>query len=262
MQGHECECRSRRSYVGFEIRNVGVPGHIAAVSAYLVVLLVHLTGQIFAPYSFVTGASQVFLMPALAAILLSVTITPRTRLVNLALIALFFSWIGDTLPRFLSGDAGFLAMMSGFLVAHISYISAFYPYRRQSIISKPLLIVPYLAAAVALVTVCFHGAELFFVPIVLYTAVIVGMAILATGISMTGAIGAIIFLISDSLIALGAFADFSLPGQGFWIMLTYVLGQSLLVHSIVVRDERTRSSFVSTKAKGPATGRPLPGRTM
>ena len=40
------------------------------------------------------------------------------------------------------------------------------------------------------------------------------------------------FLVSDALIALRAFADVELPAHSFWVMLTYVFGQALLVAAV------------------------------
>lgn len=228
--------------MGFEFRGTGAPAHIAAVSAFLIVFLVHLTGQVFIARSFITEASQVLLMPALAAILFSATACPRMRIVKLGFVALFFSWLGDTLPRFMNDDAGFFAMVAGFLVAQCVYIAAFSPYRRRSIASKPLYVAPYIAVAIILLALCFDNAGVLFIPIAAYATVIVIMAILATGLGPTGLIGGVIFLVSDSLIALGAFTDFSLPGQGFWVMLTYVIGQTLLIQAIIGQEERNTLS--------------------
>ena len=247
---------------GIDIRGTGAPAHITAVAALLIVFLVHLTGQIFARFSFITEASQVLLMPALAAILLSATVKPRMRIVKLGFVALFFSWVGDTLPRFMSGDAGFLAMIGGFLVAQCVYIIAFAPYRRRSILTKPLCAAPYMAAVVVLLALCFEGAGTLFVPVALYAVVIVAMAILATGLSTTGAIGGIVFLVSDSLIALDAFAGLALPGQGFWVMLTYVIGQTLLIQAIIGHEERntvTRTPRGNGWTASPREQRPTNG---
>lgn len=222
------------------MRDMLLPTHLAAIAALSIVSLVHLTGQLFASASFVTQVSQVLLMPALAALLMTATLPPRSRLVQLGLVALLFSWVGDTLPRFLSGDAALLGMIAGFLVAQIVYAMAFYPYRRRSIASKPLLVAPYLAAAVVLLAVCIPGAGVLAVPIIIYAAAIVVMAVLATGLGSVGAVGGVLFLLSDSLIALRAFTDIALPGHSFWVMLTYIAGQILLVHAILGHEERNR----------------------
>lgn len=218
----------------------GVPAHIAATSALLVVVLVHLIGQLFVPSSFATQASQVLLMPALAGVLYAATSRPRPLLVKLGLLALFFSWLGDTVPRFLSGDAGFLAMVGGFLLAQAVYVIALWPYRSRSIAAKPLLVAPYVAVAIALLSLCVGSAGALAVPITIYAGVIVAMAVLATGLSFTAACGGAVFLLSDSLIALNAFADVTLPGHGFWVMVTYVLGQSLLVQAIIRQSEQAQ----------------------
>lgn len=209
---------------------------LVAISAFLVTVIIHLLGQLFSPHAVITEATQVLLMAFLAPVLWVSTNAPRSRFVKIALLALFFSWLGDTLPRFLDGDAGFLAMIAGFLLAQICYMIAFWPYRDRSILKRPVLIAPYVAVAIGLVALCADGAGSLLLPVILYAAVIVGMAILATGLGAYATVGAIIFLVSDALIALRAFADFTLPAHGFIVMLTYVLGQSLLIYSISLHD--------------------------
>jgi hypothetical protein len=59
------------------------------------------------------------------------------------------------------------------------------------------------------------------------------MAVLATGLGWVAGIGGALFFLSDSFIALRAFADVTLPAHGFWVMLTYILGQTLLVLAVV-----------------------------
>lgn len=209
-----------------------VPAIIAATAAFYVVVLIHLVGQLFSPASAITEVSQVLLMATLGVKLWVNTHSPRGRLVQLGLAALFFSWVGDTLPRFLDGDGGFLAMIGGFLVAQACYVVAFWPYRKNSILSKPLLIIPYALAAIALVALCGEGAGSLLVPVIVYAIVILAMAVLATGLGPYATAGGVIFLVSDALIALRAFADFTLPAHGFFVMLTYIVGQGLLVYAI------------------------------
>ena len=62
---------------------------------------------------------------------------------------------------------------------------------------------------------------------------VVTMAVLATGLGWVAGIGGALFFVSDSLIALRAFADVTLPAHGFWVMLTYIVGQTLLVLAVV-----------------------------
>ena len=64
------------------------------------------------------------------------------------------------------------------------------------------------------------------VPVLVYGACLGTMAVLSTGVNLVTAVGGALFLVSDGLIALDAFAPgFDLPGQGFWVMATYVAAQ-------------------------------------
>lgn len=209
---------------------------MAPLVAFALVAIGHLAAQLIAPGGVAAGATQVLLMPALAMVLLASTPLPRSRLVRLTLLALAFSWLGDSLPQVLDGDTGFAVMLGCFLVAQLAYAAAFWPRREDSILRRPVLIVPYLAAAAFLVAWCWSGAGALAPAVVVYALAIVTMAVLATGIDAVAGAGAVLFLISDALIALRAFAGFEIPPSGFWVMLTYALGQFLIVAAVAHRD--------------------------
>lgn len=217
-----------------------LPGLIAFVAA----TLVHLTMQVIAPEGTLAGLTQVLLMPALAWVLLTGTRLPRSRLVRFVLLALALSWLGDTLPRFVgdNSELGFGLMLGAFLLAQLAYIAAFLPLRRRSIVrARPVLLAPYVLALAALIALTASGAGIFLTAVILYGLAIVTMAVLATGIDLVATIGAVVFLASDALIALWAFADLDLPGHGFWVMLTYCLGQGLLVVAVAHHDRTIRA---------------------
>ncbi|HET7725490.1 MAG TPA: lysoplasmalogenase family protein, partial [Propionibacteriaceae bacterium] len=67
------------------------------------------------------------------------------------------------------------------------------------------------------------------VPLAVYAVVLTAMALLASGLGPLATAGGLVFLLSDSLLALRVFAYPSVPTLGVWIMLTYVLGQALIV---------------------------------
>uniref|UniRef100_UPI00404A1451 hypothetical protein n=1 Tax=Brachybacterium sp. GPGPB12 TaxID=3023517 RepID=UPI00404A1451 len=52
------------------------------------------------------------------------------------------SWAGDTLPRFLDGQAQFLAMLGAFLLAQIVYALALWPPRGGSLLARPAAVSP------------------------------------------------------------------------------------------------------------------------
>jgi uncharacterized membrane protein YhhN len=210
-----------------------VPGLVLVV-----VTAVHLVAQLVAPEGAVAEVTQPLLMPALAAVLVT-GMSSRPRLVRLTLVALLFSWLGDTVPRFVGDDVGFLAMVGCFLLAQVAYVVAFWPARHASLASRPLLVVPYLVALVVLVALCREGAGDLLVPVVVYGVALAAMAVLATGLGPVAGVGGAVFMLSDSLIALRAFADVELPAHSFWVMLTYVVGQALLVTAVRARAADT-----------------------
>ena len=200
---------------------------LAAVSAG------HLGAQLIDPDGIIASLTQVLLMPVLAWFLVSTVPSTRPRLVRLTLLALGFSWLGDTLPRFASEDAGFLLMVGCFLLAQLTYAVAFLPYWRASIVRRRPILVPYAAGLARLVAVTHVRAGPLLVPLIFYGLALGTMAVLATGLGWVAGIGGALFFVSDSLIALRAFADVTLPAHGFWVMLTYLVGQTLLVLAVV-----------------------------
>src|SRR5699024_10512217 len=107
-----------------------------------VVALVHLTGQLAGP-TLLAHSTQVLLMPALAGVLLAGTTAPRGRLVHLVLVALLFSWLGDSVTRFTTGDTSFLLMVGFFLSAQLVYVVALWPYRHASLLRRPAALAAY-----------------------------------------------------------------------------------------------------------------------
>lgn len=216
---------------------------LLAVLVAAAVTLVHLVTQFVAPNSWLAGGTQVLLMPALAAVLMTAAPRPLSRLVRLALLALFFSWLGDTVPRFVEGDGGFLAMVGFFLLAQVVYAVAFWPWRDRSVLRRPALLAPYVVGVLALVGYVGAHAGSMIAPVTVYGIALATMAVLATGLGRVAAVGGLVFMLSDSLIALRAFAGLDLPASGFWVMLTYVAAQALLVRAVLT----TTSSDTSTR---------------
>ena len=217
-----------------------------AGAAFVAVSLLHL-GAHLTGHEALADRSQWLLMPLLALTLALATrpVGPgarRPRLVRLLLVALVASWLGDTAPDLAPEGAGFLVMVGFFLVAQAVLVAAFWPYRDRSVLAlgaptggaaRRSLLVPYLAALVALVAACAPGADALLVPVVVYGVALVSMAVLATGVNRLTWAGGAIFLVSDALIALDAFADgYALPRHGFWVMLTYIVAQALVAAGV------------------------------
>ena len=213
----------------------------AAVLAFAAVTAVHLASQALG-HRQAADLTQVLLMPLLALVLLRATRAPRSREVRLVLVALGFSWLGDTLPRLADGDAALLTMIGCFLLAQLVYAAAFWPFRHRSVLNRPLALLPYLLAGATIVGLSAREAGALLPAVAVYALAILAMAVLATGRGRVAAIGAAVFVLSDALIALDAFGVLTLPAHAVWVMATYVAAQVLLVLGVLAGERAAAGS--------------------
>lgn len=218
--------------------NLNKAGRLSLL-CFAAVSTLHLFAQLTAPGRWLCDLTQVLLMPLLAGFVLAVSSLPQTVVLRWAMAGIFFAWLGDSLPRFLDGDAGFLSMVAGFLAAQICYIVALTGWFKDSILMRPAWLLPYALALVGLVMLCAPGAGALLVPILVYGLELAAMAVLATGAGTLGAVGGAIFFISDAMIALRSFAAIEIGFSGFWIMATYTIGQLLLILSILTKEAQS-----------------------
>ena len=213
----------------------------AALTAYALAAVSNLTG-IATGYGALANVAQRMLMPTLVIAFLLMTAraqAPLPRLRGAVLIALAFSWLGDALPDVVPHDVTFLAMVGAFLLAQVAYIVGFLPFRRESLF-RPLTLIPYAVALVALLLATAPRAGALALPVVVYGATLTVMAVLATGVNVVTGVGAAIFMLSDSLIALGAFRGWGSTGLSLAIMATYAVAQLLLVLGVLQRLRESR----------------------
>src|SRR5262245_25734227 len=176
----------------------------ALLAPYLLVAAVHLTCDL-AGWNALASATQVLLMPALALFLVASARRP-TRLVRLIRWALLFSWLGDSAPRLLDGDAAFGTMLGFFLIAQICYIRAFRPFSGGSVLRvRRGWLAPYVVALVVLLAACVPAAGVLAPAVIVYGVCLATMAVYSTGVNPLTWAGGAVFMVSDSLIALDAF---------------------------------------------------------
>lgn len=171
----------------------------------------------------------------LIGVLVAVTPEPVGHAYQLFLIAgLLFSVAGDIL---LIDEARRLKAGVGcFLVAHLWYSAAFVS--AGATVATPLLVGVALAYGVSIVGYIWPHAKGFRGPAVAYTAVVLIMALLAGEAALAGslpragyaAVGAVLFVISDSLLSINHFAR-SIPAKTVLVMTTYVAAQLLIAMS-------------------------------
>lgn len=206
-------------------------------AALALVTLAHLAAQLVG-HDGASDATQVLLMPAVAAWLAARTAPgPRQRLVRVFLLGLTFSWVGDTAPRLLDADAGFLAMVGAFFVAQVIYAVALWPLRRGSAAARaPWSLVGYAAALAGVVAVCAQEAGPLLPAVVVYAAALATTSVLAWGLGTAAGVGGLVFLASDAMIALREFAPWFEPPQGgLLVMGTYIAAQALLADAVARR---------------------------
>jgi uncharacterized membrane protein YhhN len=217
-------------------------GTLAALAALAVLTTTHLAAHLLGADTW-AAVTQWALMPLLALALARATRgARRSRVVRLTLLALALSWLGDAAPD-LAGESAFLVMVGFFLLAQVAYVVAFWPSRTRSVLTRPARAVPYALALVGLLALCAPGTGALLVPTVVYGTCLTLMAALSTGVHRLAGVGGAVFLVSDSLIALGEFVPgFSLPAEGFWVMATYLAGQCLLTAGVLLRDSTDRAA--------------------
>ncbi|MGW1534940.1 lysoplasmalogenase [Streptomyces aureus] len=180
--------------------------------------------SLLAGYDPAHRVAKAFLMPLLAAYA-GVRGAPR-----LLLAALLLGWCGDLA---LLSDAGpaFLAGMACFAAGHVCYLVLF---RRTARVRDARLVLGYATALVALVVLLWPGLPAGLrVPVAGYSLLLTAMAYGATRLGPVAALGGVLFMLSDTLIATGV-ADWpQLPKAAFWIMLTYIVAQFLLVRGVL-----------------------------
>ncbi len=166
------------------------------------------------------------------------------------LIAFFFSWVGDNFLMFSgNNELYFFAGVGGFFVAQLTYIYTFATFSevnvRGPIQKNRLLIIPFLVYVAGIYLLLFPGLEGLMKPIILvYALSLMGMSMMA--LNRKGRVGqasfrlvfvgSLLFLISDSMIALNKFYhEFTLAG--FWIMITYIAAQYLIMRGLILEKE-------------------------
>jgi uncharacterized membrane protein YhhN len=166
---------------------------------------------------------------------------PLNRLSALVLAALFFSWLGDVLLM-LEGRNGmfFILGLLGFLTAHALYIAYFIRIPatngRSFIRKRPVMLLAVLAYVVELLYVLWPSLDGMKIPVLVYGIVIGTMLCFAlwqygkTDDRAAGLmiVGAILFVASDSLLAINKFKS-PIPFGGIWVMSTYILAQYCIV---------------------------------
>jgi uncharacterized membrane protein YhhN len=158
---------------------------------------------------------------------------------RLILTALVFSWCGDVLLEFaLFNETYFLAGLGSFLLAQFMYLIAFFSTPGKNLIagSKFWLLIFVAVYGAALLYYLWDGLGDMKIPVLVYAVVILTM--LSAAINRMGKVdrlsfilvlfGAILFVLSDSMIAVNKFRQPFVLAE-IAIMVTYITAQYLII---------------------------------
>ncbi|OQY96420.1 MAG: hypothetical protein B6D37_02680 [Sphingobacteriales bacterium UTBCD1] len=208
---------------------------------YLAILAVHLAG-IFLNDELIQVLTKPLLVILLVLYFLLRTKVWKGQLKNWVLAALFFSWAGDILLMFQEkSELFFLSGLAVFLAAQLFYIVFFHNIRiRERIkgywIFLPVVMIYY----IALITFLSPFPRKMGLPVRVYGIVISIMFLLALHMlfiknKIAGRLmmaGALLFIISDSVLAINRFYNQFEPA-GLIVMLTYGLAQLLITDGAI-----------------------------
>ncbi len=221
---------------------------------YLLVGIIHVSAE-YIGNDWCKYISKVMLMPLL--MLLLYNETKEIKKFRWIYLALFFSWLGDIFLMFprntyavSTAQLLFVLGLSAFLIAHVNYIIWFIKETaakpKDSILrQRPYLLLPFLLYLFLLLRFLFPSLGVMKIPVTLYGICIILMLITAFNRKnlvhsfsyYLVFIGAILFVLSDSLIAIDVFYE-----KQEWhrsaIMITYILAQGMIVQGVL--DNRHR----------------------
>lgn len=151
--------------------------------------------------------------------------------------ALVFSWGGDVL---LMQEGMFAAGLGSFLLAHLFYITAYWKTGAAKGQITPWDFIKFVLIGMLLMWLIYPGLGNMLIPVLLYSAVLLSMGVFAhkrRGATSPAsfilvAFGALLFVLSDSLIALNKFA-FEVPSERLLVMSTYITAQFLIIQGLI-----------------------------
>ncbi len=215
--------------------------------AFILDAIALMTGEILFSKTLII-CTKPLLMPLLGAWLWTATRNSGQTGLRLAwLVGLAFSALGDTLLMFTGKSSGgqfFLMGLGAFLLAHGCYILGLRSLmrRREGFVRKnPWVLLPFAIYLVGLLAWIWPGVPAAMrLPVAVYAIVITVMALtvvdvlcgyVAASIFTAMMAGALLFVLSDSLIAVSKFG-YPFSGSRIAIMATYIVGQWLLARGV------------------------------
>jgi len=208
-----------------------------ALFVFLIFSLLYL-GLVLIEFETITWWLKPFIIPLLS---ISVFLSGKLEFKPLLISALFFSWIGDVVLLFANqGVIYFIIGLVSFLIAHLFYIVLFSKLQKVTTIKYKRFIPLVLLYLFGLLSFLWEKLGGMKIPVIIYALVISTMLLVAikgyfTWNSKSGKlllIGAVFFVLSDSILAINKFYV-TIYLSSFWIMSTYITALFLIVKGVL-----------------------------
>ena len=199
---------------------------------YITVSAIHVA--LLALESPAAGASKLLLMPLLVIPVVVSTRAIRSRAaVVLLLLAIVFSWLGDSAGALFTDAPEVPLMLLFFGIAHVAYIALFI--RHLGVRRMPWWALIYVGWWIAMLALLGPHTGGLLIAVAVYGLILGATAAFSARCHPLIAVGGAFFLTSDTLLALRLFLPGSLPG---WsnpaIMATYTIGQGLIIAGALI----------------------------
>ena len=155
-------------------------------------------------------------------------------------LGLFFSFLGDVL-LIGSGEIYFILGLLFFLIAHVFYIIMVLKILQKTRLKNFIIAgIPFLLLFLVLINVLYDGLGTMKIPVIIYAMTISFFGVVSlllyiqiqTKISLLLLFGVLIFIASDTILALNLFYE-KLSFYPILIMMTYVLAQYLICRFVL-----------------------------
>ena len=209
---------------------------ISASLVFLTIVILHISGILF--NETIAFFTKPFLMVSLVIVYLVSSKKANFWVVS----ALFFSFWGDVFLLF--KEEFFIYGLASFLIAHILYIKITAGFLKKISFQKIVFSsIPFVLILLGLLFLIKDNLEEMLLPVIVYGITICTFGAVAllnymqerTSENLWLFLGAIIFIISDSLIAINRFYE---PKEMYAIsiMITYIVAQYLICKAMVVKN--------------------------
>ncbi|MGB4840725.1 MAG: lysoplasmalogenase [Saprospiraceae bacterium] len=157
------------------------------------------------------------------------------------ILALIFAMLGDIFLMFKS-EVFFLVGLGCFLIMQILYTITFLKDKSPAVRQNIYKTLPIFIISGIVIIFLWDGLEDMKLPVAFYTIAICCMvvsALIRKNVSwyLPVVVGVVLFMMSDAAIAFSKFG-FPFPCAEYFIILTYMIAQFLIVRGVVERDEK------------------------